>query len=109
VIKYLMLPRLFEVKRLNSEPDQNGRYQLPSPHGNFPFYVKPTLWNRWGPIAWLTWAYGGRLPGDNPVEFMPAGYTFNDLGPVSRMNLGKKEMEEDIESLMRRRRGGCPF
>lgn len=81
------------------------------PYGNFPFYIKPTLWNRWiSPAAWVVWLFGGKVPGDNPDEFMAQGYLFSDLGPQNRMGLGVDEMEADV---LRMResfgRGGCPF
>lgn len=110
VLMYLCLPRLFEVKFLKDEVDPaTGRMHLGTSFGNFPFYVKPTIWNRWGPAAWAVWLAGGKVPGDDPDEFMPQGYSFEDVGPRNRANMGKEEMEVNAEELMRSGRGGCPF
>ena len=40
---------------------------------------------------------------------MPLGYSFDDLGPVGKMGLGKEEMRVDAEALLKADRGGCPF
>ncbi|KAI6080642.1 hypothetical protein F4821DRAFT_53339 [Hypoxylon rubiginosum] len=111
VLRYLTLPRFFQLKRLNDPDPQTGRMTQKIPYGNFPFYIKPTLWNRWiSPAAWVVWLFGGKVPGDNPDEFMAQGYLFSDLGPQNRMGLGVDEMEADV---LRMResfgRGGCPF
>jgi hypothetical protein len=79
------------------------------PYGNYPFYIKPTLWNRWGPKAWAIWLYGGKVPGDNPEEYMPQGYLWSDLGPKNRMGQGVEEMEVDVKRMRAEGRGGCPF
>ncbi|CAH0018899.1 unnamed protein product [Clonostachys rhizophaga] len=109
VIRHLMLPRIFEIKILGEQDPSTGRYLLPQSHGNWPFYVKPTLWNRWGPVAWAIRLYGGYVPGNKPAEFMPQGYTFEDVGPVNRANQGKEEMEADLKRLRASKRSGCPF
>ena len=110
VLRYLCLPREFEAKRLRDEADPDtGRLHLNYTFGNYPFYLSPTLWSRWGPRAWTVWLAGGKLPGDDPEEFMPLGYSFDDLGPVGKMGLGKEEMRVDAEALLKADRGGCPF
>ncbi|KAL7620129.1 hypothetical protein AAE478_009121 [Parahypoxylon ruwenzoriense] len=110
VLRYLTLPRLFELRRLHDPDPQTGRMTQRIPYGNYPFYTKPTLWNRWGPTAWAIWLYGGKLPGDNPDEYMPQGYLFPDLGPKNRMGLGVEEMEADVKRIKAGfGQGGCPF
>ncbi|KAJ8105035.1 hypothetical protein ONZ43_g7584 [Nemania bipapillata] len=108
-LRYLALPRFFELNHLGGVDPQTGRINSAMPYGNFPFYIKPTFWNRWGPVAWAIWLYGGKVPGDNPEEYMPQGYLFTDLGPKNRMGLGVKEMEANVEGLRAASRGGCPF
>lgn len=78
-------------------------------YGNHPFYVEPTLLNRWGPKAWAIWLFGGKLPGDDPEVYMPQGYLWEDLGPRNRMGKGLEEMRVDVGRLRERGRGGCPF
>ena len=77
--------------------------------GNYPFYLKPTLWNRWGPKAWVIWLAGGKLPGNDAEEFMPRGYSFSTIGPKKREHKGKAEMELNVDDLLHSTRGGCPF
>ncbi|TGJ82698.1 hypothetical protein E0Z10_g6076 [Xylaria hypoxylon] len=108
-LQYLSLPRLFEVKRLGDADPKTGRMHTRFPYGNYPFYIKPTLWNRWGPKAWAIWIYGGKVPGDNPEEYMPQGYLWTDMGPKNRMGLGAEEMEVDVKMMRATGRGGCPF
>ncbi|KAI3319286.1 hypothetical protein HD806DRAFT_289451 [Xylariaceae sp. AK1471] len=108
-LRYLALPRLSEVKRLGDTDPKTGRMHTRFPYGNYPFYIKPTLWNRWGPKAWAIWLYGGKVPGDDPEEYMPQGYLWSDLGPRNRMGLGVEEMEVDVKRMQTVNRGGCPF
>ncbi|KAI0547015.1 hypothetical protein F4679DRAFT_555536 [Xylaria curta] len=108
-LRYLSLPRLFAVERHGDPDPKTGRMHMRMPYGNHPFYVKPTIWNRWGPKAWAIWLYGGKIPGDNPAQYMPQGYTWTDLGPVNRIGLGVEEMGVDVERLRAGDRGGCPF
>ncbi|XXH05333.1 hypothetical protein Hte_011758 [Hypoxylon texense] len=111
VLRYLSLPRFFQLKRLNDPDPQTGRMTQRIPYGNFPFYIKPTIWNRWiSPAAWVVWLIGGKVPGDDPDQFFAQGYLFSELGPQNRMGLGVEEMEADV-SRMREGfgRGACPF
>ncbi|KAI2622359.1 hypothetical protein GGR54DRAFT_629910 [Hypoxylon sp. NC1633] len=109
VLRYLTLPRFFELKRQYEPDQQTGRITQRMPYGNFPFYIKPTLWNRWGPVAWAIWLYGGKLPGDDP-QYMPEGYMFQELGPENRKDLGIEEMENDIRRIKSSSGWeGCPF
>ncbi|KAI1262786.1 hypothetical protein F5Y18DRAFT_144244 [Xylariaceae sp. FL1019] len=108
-LRYLALPRLFEVRRLGEMDSKTGRFTLRQTFGNYPYYRKPTPWNRWGPGALAIWLYGGKVPGDNPQEYLPDGYLWSDLGPRNRMGLGVDEMNVDVETMEASRRGGCPF
>ncbi|KAI0440787.1 hypothetical protein F4803DRAFT_455054 [Xylaria telfairii] len=108
-LRYLALPRVFPVERHGDVDPKTGRINTLLPYGNYPFYVKPTIWNRWGPLAWAIWLYGGKLPGDDPDQHLPQGYLWTDLGPRNRMGLGVQEMEVDIERLKAADRRGCPF
>ncbi|KAI1748904.1 hypothetical protein F4782DRAFT_542572 [Xylaria castorea] len=108
-LRYLALPRLFAVERHGDIDPKTGRMNMRMPYGNYPFYVKPTVWNRWGLKAWAIWLYGGKIPGDNPGQYMPQGYLWTDLGPKNRMGLGGEEMGVDIERLRAADRRGCPF
>ncbi|KAL4936640.1 hypothetical protein BDV06DRAFT_233243 [Aspergillus oleicola] len=74
-----------------------------------PYYVKPTLWNRWGPGAWYTWALGRPLPGDEGDKYHPDGYLISDVGPKYFEGKGRKVQVEGEEKLRGTRTGGCPF
>lgn len=108
-VRYLALPRLRPVKLVGEERNKLGRLNLPSAQGNYPFYVKPTLWNRWGVGAWVVWLLGGKLPGDDADRFLPEGFLFEEVGPIAQKNLGKDEMAIDAQKMLRSGRGGCPF
>lgn len=94
---------------------QTNRYNY-IPYQAHPFYVKPTFWNRWGPKAWLVWAFGGAVPGSKKLlaeggdeYFEPQGYTLENLGPVRLRGKGRGRAEMFEEKLRRERLGGCPF
>lgn len=71
--------------------------------------MKPTIWNRWGPMAWLTWALGRPVPGDQGDKYYPAGYSIPDLGPKYFEGKGKQQLHETLEELKGYRTGKCPF
>lgn len=73
-----------------------------------PYYVAPTLWNRWGPYAWMAWSLGVPLPGDEGM--MPEGYVLKDAGPDQFKGKGWEEAERTAAELMETRSAGrCPF
>lgn len=74
-----------------------------------PFYVQPTIWNRWGPVAWFKRALGLPLPGDDGDKYYPQGYYTPDLGPKYFEGKGRKELEVIKEGLRAQRLGQCPF
>jgi hypothetical protein len=108
VVRYLMLPRLSEVKYF-SEPDpKSGRIR----HLDYlvkPYYNPGTFWNRWGPEGLLTRLLGGHVPGSGGEELKPEGFRFEDLGPAAAVGKGKAEMAGWEERLKRERPSGCPF
>lgn len=114
VLRYLALPRpeLFRARQVRDTPDAQGRRTLRL-YDNFPYYVKPTLMNRWGPAAWVSWLTGRPLPGDE--GFMPEGFLTEKVGPKMFEDNGKqrgdweREAEQTKERLRRERTGGCPF
>ncbi|KAI1638328.1 hypothetical protein F4809DRAFT_258917 [Biscogniauxia mediterranea] len=108
-LRHLALPRLSYLRRLTDPDPRTGRMRERYPYGNYPFYVEPTPWNRWGPGAWAARLCGGKVPGDDPDEFMPGGYTFEDLGPRDRAGMGVDEMEADVKRMAASGHGGCPF
>jgi hypothetical protein len=113
-LRYLALPRpkFLRSRHVRDEPDAAGRRTL-TQYDNFPYYVKPTLMNRWGPGAWISWLIGRPLPGDE--GFMPEGFLTEKVGPKMFELKGKRnedwqrEARQTRERLRRERTGGCPF
>jgi hypothetical protein len=113
-LRYLALPRpaLLRVRQVRDKPDFQGRRTL-TLYDNFPYYVKPTLMNRWGLGAWTSWLMGQPLPGDE--GFMPEGFLTEKVGPKMFEDKRKRggdwetEAEETERRLRRERTGGCPF
>jgi hypothetical protein len=114
VLRYLALPRpaFLRVRQVRDKPDAEGRRTLRF-YDNFPYYVKPTLINRWGLGAWMSWLTGRPLPGDE--QFVPEGFLTEKVGPKIFEDNGKRrgdwerEANETKERLRRERTGGCPF
>lgn len=92
----------------SQEPNEHGRNFLLKYEGA-PFYVQPTIWNRWGPMAWFKWVLRQPLPGDEGDKFHPEGYYTPDLGPKYFVGKGRKELEVIKETLKEQRTGLCPF
>ncbi|CAK7212454.1 hypothetical protein SCUCBS95973_001468 [Sporothrix curviconia] len=117
VVRHLMLPR-FGVHRVTSEhaDPASGRVHL-NEYLAHPWYIQPSFWNRWGPVALVKRATGGVVPGDARAEergqrgqtYLPEGFLVADLGPISTMGAGQKEMAAEMERLKAMRAAGCPF
>ncbi|KAG5941358.1 hypothetical protein E4U53_007420 [Claviceps sorghi] len=94
LLRHFSLPRFSRKTEFSDTDPRTGRYY----HYEYlvhPYYVRPTLGNRWGPQAWLTWALGGIVPGGGDgSRYMPAGYRFEEVGPDSRTPFGKEKLEE---------------
>lgn len=108
-LRYLALPRpnFFRIDVFSEKPNKYGRHSILLYEGA-PFYVEPTIWNRWGPTAWFKWALGQPLPGDSD-RYYPQGYYAPDLGPKYFEGKGRKELELIKDGLRERRTGHCPF
>ncbi|OQD83001.1 hypothetical protein PENANT_c018G02757 [Penicillium antarcticum] len=109
-LRYLALPRpsFMRLDVFTEKPNEHGRNWVLIYEGA-PFYVQPTIWNRWGPVAWFKWALGQPLPGDDGDKYYPQGYYTPDLGPKYFEGKGRKELEAIQETLRQERMGQCPF
>jgi hypothetical protein len=112
VLRYLSPPRPYFLRRVyNAEmPDPvTGRYQSQRWLGR-PWYFKMSLFDRWGPAAWLLWANGhaGHKVLDD-VKFMPEGYLIGDVGPANHVGKGHDEMRDNISALGLKHPARCPF
>jgi hypothetical protein len=111
-LRFLSLPRFIPFARQLQGKDVDllkESLPLQYSYGNFPFYIKPTIWNRWGPGAWVIWLLGGVLPGDDPKYYVPQGYSVSSLGPRNVMGKGLAEVEAEMQRLREKGRSGCPF
>ncbi|RAK99539.1 uncharacterized protein BO80DRAFT_359089 [Aspergillus ibericus CBS 121593] len=110
VLRYLALPRpeFLRLEVFSTAPNEEGRYYVRVWKG-MPYYVQPTVWNRWGPAGWLTWALGLPLPGDKGDTFYPQGFNLADLGPRYFEGRGRMSVREIEDVLDKERRGQCPF
>ncbi|CAK7226888.1 hypothetical protein SBRCBS47491_006381 [Sporothrix bragantina] len=119
VVRHLMLPR-FGVHRVTSEhaDPATGRVYL-NEYLAHPWYIQPSFWNRWGPVALVKRLTGNVVPGDARTDekggkgggktYLPEGFLASDLGPVTMMGVGEKEMADEVERLKAMRAAGCPF
>ncbi|KAJ5096468.1 hypothetical protein NUU61_005824 [Penicillium alfredii] len=109
-LRYLAPPRPYFLRyaSFTEQPDDHQRFFLTKWEAA-PYYVKPTVWNRWGPMAWLTWFLGKPVPGDEGNKYYPGGYIIPDIGPSYFEGKGRKQLEEAMHELKGYRTGKCPF
>ncbi|KAI9732337.1 MAG: hypothetical protein M1834_001544 [Cirrosporium novae-zelandiae] len=84
-------------------PNKNGLYNFPDyTYPSTPYYVAPTLWNRWGPIALLDRLRGLPVPS---AEWGGDGIRWEKIGAVLRDPTLQKKSEKKVihnaEVLMR--------
>jgi hypothetical protein len=109
-LRYLALPRPYFMRRdvFTEKPNEYGRHHVQEWNG-MPYYVRPTLWNRWGPSAWVQRLIGLPLPGDEGDKYYPRGYHTPDVGPKYFEGKGRKGLEKIKEKLRVQRTGKSPF
>ncbi|KAI9360768.1 hypothetical protein DFJ73DRAFT_655932 [Zopfochytrium polystomum] len=102
-VRHCMLPRLWPRKVLHRSEalDSNGGggARLFLSTGVTATYERPTVWNRWGPAAWLARLAGMPLPGD-PGQYGD-GCSVEDLGPVAFEGKGHEAVRARAEELAR--------
>lgn len=111
LLRYAFFPRphFLRYTNITPQPDANGRYAMYY-YDAYPFYVRPTLWNRWGPEAWARWCMSIPLPGDDPSRYESNGFFVPDVGPTNFRGKGAKEAKRTAEKLRKDgTRSGCPF
>ncbi|KAL2818989.1 hypothetical protein BDW59DRAFT_151727 [Aspergillus cavernicola] len=110
VMRHLALPRPYLLRYTTFTEYQSVDERIfITQWDGAPYYVKPTIWNHWGPGAWYSWALGLPLPGDEGNMYYPAGYNIADVGPKYFEGRGQKFQLEGVEGLRVSRTGGCPF
>ncbi|KAI4154404.1 MAG: hypothetical protein LQ340_001699 [Diploschistes diacapsis] len=90
VVRHLFPPRYSFAKyqTIFAEPSESGRSFMLD-YLALPYYVHPTLANRWGFGALTRRIQGLPVPGEQGQSFCPMGYAVPDVGPGH----GKKEQE----------------
>lgn len=104
-------PTSLGVHRTTRIPSAEGTYHMNS-YDAAPWYVKPTVWNRWGPFALVARLVGAPLPGDGGDTFRPGGYRIDHIGPDALRGKGTAWVEGEmkkVDYVRARGRGGCPF
>ena len=97
-------PKVWRYHNFTEEMSKEGTYHLTA-YDALPYYVKPTLWMRYGPSSWAGWTMGNPVPGDDSDEYYPAGYKLQEVGPSFGKG-GQLKMEERVAQTASRR---CPF
>ncbi|KAL8907256.1 MAG: hypothetical protein Q9207_001497 [Kuettlingeria erythrocarpa] len=109
LLRYLSPPRPGFLRKVELEnASQDGRVALRVWEGA-PYYVRPTLWRRWGPEALASRLLGLPLPGDEGDKYYPHGYTIPEVGPKIVAGKGAENAQETVAGLQKTRTGGCPF
>lgn len=110
-LRFFFLPRpFFFAKRGTTESaSKDGTFFLIN-QDNAPWYIKPTLWNRYGPSTWISRLMGLPLPGDEGDKYRPKGYTIPEVGPENLRGKGQEFLKAEKERVGKvRLGGGCPF
>ena len=110
MLRFLSLPRPFflAAKGTTEARSKDGRFFLLN-QDSAPWYIKPTLWNRYGPSTWMTRLMGLPLPGDDGNRYSPKGYTITEVGPDNLRGKGTEFLKAEKERVGKVRGGGCPF
>ena len=107
-LRYLALPRPTMLASNTTARNQNsaGRYHMNTMDA-LPFYVKPTLLNRYGPSSWLARAVGVPLPEQG--KYCSEGFKAEDVGPETMKGKGLDFVQRSQDSIAQMRTNGCPF
>ncbi|KFY43048.1 hypothetical protein V494_02122 [Pseudogymnoascus sp. VKM F-4513 (FW-928)] len=110
-LRHLHLPRSSSraVKLVDDDPNPlSGLYNFN--HKNFqPWYVRPSFWATWSPMAMILRSLGGRAPGTGGDRYHPSGYDLKTIGPKPQEGKGLEEMDVMVEFMGSRGIPGCPF
>lgn len=102
-LAHLTLPRFIRHRNITDASPQGTFFMRH--YDALPYYVKPTIWNRWNLGAWIRWLQGLPLPGDQGDQYSPAGYQIGAIGP----NIGKSGQESMEKSIRETETRQCPM
>lgn len=107
-LRHFALPKFDwqRQKSLSREESSDGRRWIEL-WSTTPHYVKPTLWNRWGPSGWYQLAIGAPRPGDRGM--CAEGYLRSNVGPRAFDGKGEAFYKSEQDRIRQTRTGGCPF
>lgn len=110
-LRYLALPRpaFRAVKLVHDMPNQETKLYNFERKVLQPWYIRPTVWSKWGPGALLVRLFGGKVPGSRGDRYQPQGYDLMTIGPEPQRGRGVEEMRSDIEVIKARGVAMCPF
>jgi hypothetical protein len=104
LLRHFSLPRFIPLINVSLEPSKQGTFFL-TKYDAMPYYVKPTLLNRWGPASWSSRILGLPLPGDEGAKYYPGGYKTTDVGP----KIGYKQFPDMVAKVGETGKRSCPF
>ncbi|KAL9124971.1 MAG: hypothetical protein Q9217_005761 [Psora testacea] len=109
-LRYLSPPRpsFLRVHNTSEHPSRDGKYYM-NTYEAVPWYVRPTLWNRYGPGTWVSRIRGVPVPGDEGDKYWPKGFRIEEIGPESMRGKGREYAKESKAKLAKMRMSGCPF
>ncbi|KAI9347447.1 hypothetical protein DFJ73DRAFT_660317 [Zopfochytrium polystomum] len=93
VVRHAMLPRLSPAPALEF---RDGKLFRSDP--TVAVYLRPTLWQRWGPPAWYARAVGTPVAGDDGA--FGEGCDIQDLGPVKFVGVGREDVKRRADALL---------
>lgn len=100
-------PYFLRFKALSEKPDkETGRYYRLF-YETEPWYIKKTIWNCYGPEAWIRWAAGRPYP--EGQKYKSQGYHIHEVGPSKMDGKGMDAYEATRQKLFAQSRGACPF
>lgn len=107
LLRHAALPRpqLLKVRSLSDRQNVHGRYNILY-YEHAPYYIRPSWLERWSLQAWMVWARGRPLPGDEGEKYHPKGYKIMELGPKAALGRSAQSTDEVQRLLFK---GACPF
>jgi hypothetical protein len=97
------------AKALEEKPNLSGLFHYHMATFQ-PWYVKPSFWNKFGPVAMLFRLLGAKPAGSKGDRFFPQGYDLWNIGPEPNYGKGREDMQSTVKLVKARAAGGgCPF
>ncbi|KAL6912554.1 hypothetical protein FSST1_010314 [Fusarium sambucinum] len=108
-LRYMALPRSHPIKLVASQPNPGTTLFNFDQLSFQPWYVKPSFWASWGPVALLLRTFGGKVPSWSKEKYQPQGYDLMTIGPDPQKGKGAEEMVTALSVIKARGVATCPF